>query len=376
MIEAGKEILKNTKDLFYQEVEKRFSNPFLWAFVLAWVFCNWDFLYIVLFLDEQYVSLIPDALNWKQQMVTKYEYIKSTWIVNWYKFLFYPFVASFLFVLFVEWVASSLNIFVKNIREKFIEKNEIINTKKHEKLKDNFVESWKRYRERTAMLNEEIIILQAKNDELEFSIDDKVNERLKDEEKKNIRRIKELEWKNDSISQLVEERLEDNKILTSKNSQLKESLSSVKDRDENYKTEIALLTNDRRSAIKRFNQIQKENTELKKRLEEIDKPIDESLKDEYLEFKNNDHFETFGDLVDTIESNSYSVKQEFLWKYLKYLTLKWIIEEIRDNDGDVFYQFAPKWDKFVEFYLDETFSWKWKKNMRKSEEVSVEDLPF
>jgi len=53
-------MLEKTKDLVVNEIEKRFKNPFLGAFIISWLFFNWDFIYVVLFLDEKYVSLIPE----------------------------------------------------------------------------------------------------------------------------------------------------------------------------------------------------------------------------------------------------------------------------------------------------------------------------
>jgi hypothetical protein len=50
-------VLTKIKDSFLFELEKRFKNPFLGAFLLAWIFVNWDFLYAVFFLDEIYVSI-------------------------------------------------------------------------------------------------------------------------------------------------------------------------------------------------------------------------------------------------------------------------------------------------------------------------------
>ena len=57
MIEGIKEI----KDSVFFEIEKRFKNPFLGAFMLSWIFWNWDFLYVALFLDEKYVSFLPQV---------------------------------------------------------------------------------------------------------------------------------------------------------------------------------------------------------------------------------------------------------------------------------------------------------------------------
>lgn len=111
------ENIKEVKDSLFIEIEKRLRNPFLWAFLISWIFWNWDFLYVSLFLDEKYVSLLPQLWT---TFSTKLEYIKNNNLVNIYKFVIYPLISSFVVILFIEWITTWLNLFISQIKNKIL----------------------------------------------------------------------------------------------------------------------------------------------------------------------------------------------------------------------------------------------------------------
>ncbi len=180
---------------------------------------------------------------------------------------------------------------------------------------------------------------------------------------KNIERIEELKKNLERSENLLKDRLDKNKIL-------EESIDSSTEELNILKVDIKWWKMRVRDLKEKKIGIEKENKELKESIEKLDKPLDEKYKLEYKEFKNTPFFEKFGTLIDDVENNSYSIKREYSWKDLKYLKIKWIIEETEDSNH-ISIKLTSKWDKFAEFFLDE---YTWESEIE--EDINPEDVPF
>lgn len=362
-------MIEKVKDSVIWELEKRFKNPFLWAFIISWIFFNWDVIYIILFLDEQYVSILPDAKNLTDAFITKFEYVNQSSHINLWKSFLNPLWVSFLFVIFVEWGLSYLNIQLVRVKN-WINKKELLTKDESNKLKDQLVQDKIDSNTLIAWKNEEILSLTWEIKEIKLKINDKVNERIKDQEKLNLRRIKELEKNLDTANKLASDRFEEKKIL---------EINLKKLEEENKKM---FWVYDK--SLKNLKSITNEKLELEQRLEFLDKPLDDTYSEEYSEFKKNNLFSVFGDLIDIIESESYNLWNIISSKEIKYLKIKDIITDIEFdwNHWEHYYgfTFTAKWNKFVELFLDDQLWWnvKWvrKKIKPKENEITIEDIPF
>ena len=368
-------MLEKTKDLVVNEIEKRFKNPFLGAFIISWLFFNWDFIYVVLFLDEKYVSLIPELWNFKNIFITKIEYIKTENILNINKSFWFPLALSFLFVIFVEWFTTFFNIWLDRWKN-WIKDKELLSVEESIILKNKLVDSQREFRKNSSLLNEEILSLETENSEIKLKINDKVNEKLNEHQKLNLKRIKELEKNLDNSNKISNERLEENKKIEEFSNRLEKNNRNLLNEREINSIKISKLISSNDKSILELNKIRIEKSELEDRLRKIDKPLDEKYIDEYNQFKESHFFNIFWRIIDEIESNSYSLNSNFNWKDLKYLKVKNIIgtKEDADYNWNPYdkYFFTNKWNKFVEFFLEE---YKWD-DKNENSDVSIEDLPF
>lgn len=363
-------MINELKDSLLNEFEKRFKNPFLWAFVLAWIFWNWDFLYVSLFLDEKYVSLLPQIWN---TFSTKFEYIKNNNLVNIYKFVIYPLSSSFILILFIEWLTTWLNLFISRIKNKILW-YELLTKEQSLKIKNDLVESKHNTNELLSKKNEEILLLNSKISELDSKIDNEVSIKLKKVEEKNLKRIEELEDNLLRSETISSERLDKNKKIDNENKFLNKTLNELKNRENELLSENDKIKNE-------LLKLNSKNNELEKNLNNLDKPLEKKYELEYEEFKKSYFFEWFDDFIDTIESQPYELTKKFYWKDIKFLEVKWIIEKNSDENWYNYYSFTNKWNKFVEFFLD-NYQWNFtnkkiqKNNNIISEDIEIEDIPF
>lgn len=357
------EWIKDVKESFFSEVEKRLRNPFLGAFLISWIFWNWDFLYVSLFLDEKYVSLMPEIWN---KFSTKFEYIKYNNLVNISKWIIYPLFSTFIVILFTEWWTTWLNIFILKIKNKILW-FEVLTKEESLKLKNDLVDSKHKTNDLLSKKNDEILLLNSKISNLEFNIDNEVTNKIKTIEDKNLKRIEELE-DNLSKSEIISsERLD-------KNIKLESELIFFKDNFENLKSSEKVHLNKIQVLNVELWKLKSQNNELLIQLEKLDKPLEDTYELDYKDFKTSYIFEWFEDFIDSIESNPYNLLSKFYWKDIKFLELKWIIEKLENRDWNEFYRFTNKWNKFVEYFLDE-YQWNSKKE-KPVESIDIDDIPF
>lgn len=339
-------MLEKIKDSFLWEIEKRFKNPFLGAFIISWVFWNWKIIYIVLFIDEKYVSLLPIIEN-TNKFITKYEYIVNLNIINYYDSLLFPFITSIAIVIFIEWWTTIMIIIINNVKN-YILWHEKLTKEESQKLKNELKNERKKSLELLSSNNDEILSLQNKISEYDGKIEQKVSEKLRITENKNIKRIKELEDDLNKSEIISSERLEKNKNLEKLNIELKNSINiyKVNEKSINSKLEESFSHN---------NDLIFENQELNERLSSINKPLDEQYIIEYNEFKKSHFFSNFKKLIELIENDPYDLYSKLNWIDIKFLKVKWIINEISEDNWyteRLKYVFTKKWDKFVEYFLD------------------------
>jgi len=359
-------MLEQFKKSFIDELWKRFKNPFLGAFLISWIFFNWDFLYIILFLDEKYVSILPEVTNSWNIFITKINYINSIWILDFKKSLLYPFLSSFLLVVFVEVVLTFLNIQLINIKN-WIKSIELLTKEDSIKIKEELVEFKINIRKDTSLLNEEILSLESRNNDLELKINDKVNEKLNEHQEINISRIKELEKDLDSINKIAKERLEKNNYLIEEIEEFKVNINNNKIFENELKDKNNTLSINLNSSNSILANLKNENKELKNKLIKFNSPIDEKYYiEEYNKFKLTYFFKEFDIFIDEIERDPYDLWERFKWKDIKFLLIKEIIFFNEENKYKK-YSFTEKWNKFVEFYLN---------NYNNKNDISVEDIPF
>ncbi|EKE30036.1 MAG: hypothetical protein ACD_2C00053G0002 [uncultured bacterium (gcode 4)] len=339
-------MLEKIKDSFFWEVEKRFKNPFLWAFLISWIFWNWKFIYVLLFIDEKYVSISPNIF-WPNMYFTKLEYILSLNIIDLYNCLLYPIATSILFVVFVEWITTYMIIILNNVKNNIL-KNEKLTKEESQDLKNELRKERKKYSDLVASDNNEILSLQEINSEYKIDMEQKVTERLRIAEDKNIKRIEELEENLKKSEVISLERL-------NKNNNLSKEFNDLTDR---HKNEI--------------NELRLKITESKNEIDKIDNAVDK-YKKEYQEFKKNYLFQQFDDLIDYIQTDRYSLSSRFTWKDIMYLDIKWIIEIAEDNEWDSYYRFTDKWNKFAEYFLE---NYNWNRYIKGEKEINIEDIPF
>lgn len=357
-------MIEKVKDSFLWEIEKRFKNPFLWAFLISWLFWNWRVIYIILFIDEKYVSLLPNIEN-TNKFITKYEYITNLNIVNYYDSILFPLLISIVIVIFIEWWTTIMIIILNNVKN-YILWYEKLTKEASQDLKNELRNERKKKLELLSLNNDEILWLQSKISDYEGKIDQKVTEKLTITENKNIKRIKELE-DNFNKSELISfDRLEKNKKLDIENKNINKRLVEYNNIEKDFSIKNEKL-------ITELSILKIRNNELEKRLSDLDKPLDEKYQIEYKEFQNNLFFWEFWELIEQIEQNPYNIVNIFSWKFIKFLKIKNIIIEILEEDtywNRIKYQFTQKWDKFVEYFLDEDNS---KNN---NDEISIKDIPF
>lgn len=366
-------MIDDFKNSFLNEIEKRFKNPFMWAFALSWFFWNWDFIYIVLFLEQQYVSIIPEVWETITIFTTKFEYIKNQNTINLWKSFIHPLWTSLLVIIFIEWGTTFLNNIIKIVKNK-IEWRNLLSQEESEEIREQLVKNKINNSKEKALNNEEYLSLQSQIENYNLRFDDEVNERLDVHQEKNLKRIKELKNNLNDSEKISNERLEKNNFFEENIDNLKSTLERFKNDKSIIEKKYKWLNNEYSDLSKFNNNLKSENKELKENIKKLDKPLDEKYKIEYDDFKNTYFFKNFGSLIDEIENSNYDIKNKFLWKDIKYLKVKWIIETEEEEDNywvHIKTTFTFKWDKFVEFFLDE-YDW-WDKN---NDDISIEDIQF
>lgn len=340
LIQKLKDMLKKMQDAFLWEAEKRITNPFIGAFIIAWIFWNWDFIYAFFFLDQQYVS-IKYAWNW--DFFTKVEYLKMYWLYNYWDFLWNPFWSGLLVYIGIEWGSTLINICVEWVKNKIL-KIETVTSEEYQKIKEKIVAISKERREEKSQYIEENLKL---TDDLS-EVNNKITEKAREIAKKNIEKKdieigilqKDIDNRDERIKQLKEEIVHLN--------DLRGDLSA-----KNYNLELTL------------QDCKAENLQLK---EEIKKKTswwviidnEQEIEKEYNLFKQTKYFYRFKQLIELLEDNQEKFLHNFDIMAKKYCETKWIIrkEEQSDYNGNIFYYyvFTDKWNKFVEYYLDENDS--------------------
>lgn len=278
---------------------------------------------------------------------TKLEYILSLNIIDLYNCLLYPIATSILFVVFVEWITTYMIIILNNVKNNIL-KNEKLTKEESQDLKNELRKERKKYSDLVASDNNEILSLQEINSEYKIDMEQKVTERLRIAEDKNIKRIEELEENLKKSEVISLERL-------NKNNNLSKEFNDLTDR---HKNEI--------------NELRLKITESKNEIDKIDNAVDK-YKKEYQEFKKNYLFQQFDDLIDYIQTDRYSLSSRFTWKDIMYLDIKWIIEIAEDNEWDSYYRFTDKWNKFAEYFLE---NYNWNRYIKGEKEINIEDIPF
>lgn len=359
-------MIKKLKDSIFLEIGKRFRNPFLWAFALSWIFFNWEFIYIVLFLDEKYVSMIPWIINDDIWFTNKYEYLKSLNLVNNYNFLLNPLYSSFLIILFTEWWTTIMNIFIKHFKNK-IEWYSLLTKEESERIKSDIVNLKKDIRKSKNTENEFFLTLEWELDDYKRDFDNKIKIELKKYEKENLKVIKSLEESIDKCNLLLHERSRKVLKLEEEKNKFNKNIKALKDKYDDFeKNYVVPIKKDREALLKENNfikkekeklfllieEIKKENLILNKKLNKLSIPLKENYKNNYLDFKKSKTFSIFESLIEEVECNNSAIQSNYKWMDLKYLEIKWIINKETTNNG-FFYEFTEKWNKFIEYLLDE-----------------------
>jgi len=126
-----------------------------------------------------------------------------------------------------------------------------------------------------------------------LKINDKVNEKLNEHQKLNLKRIKELEKNLDNSNKISNERLEENKKIEEFSNRLEKNNRNLLNEREINSIKISKLISSNDKSILELNKIRIEKSELEDRLRKIDKPLDEKYIDEYNQFKESHFFNIF-----------------------------------------------------------------------------------
>lgn len=326
-------MLKKLQESFLWEAEKRIANPFIWSFIIAWIFWNWDFIYVFFFLDQQYVSLKYELGS---TFFTKVEYLKANDLYNINDFVWNPLWSGLLVYIGIEWGTTLINIWVEWVKNKIL-KLETVTLNEYQKIKEKIVETNKTRREENSRYIEENLKLTESLDNMKDSIKEEAsNIAKKDIEKKN-NEIKTLQKDIDNRDKRYEQLLKE-----------KEQLLKIQDdlSEKNYNLES--IINEKNGEIELLKNKGKNNFSL----------LNDDFKKDYDNFKATKYFKEFEDLINDLGDS--------LWRYLskysviqkKFFETRWIIEleENYDNYGNLeyYYVFTEKWNKFVEYYLDDS----------------------
>lgn len=362
-------MLTKIKDSFIWELEKRMRNPFLGAFIISWIFWNWDFIYVVFFVSEQYVSLLPKSWETTTAFITKLDYIKSHNLVNLWNYLINPLWSSIIFVFLTEWVTTFLNIIVVKVKNAILGYESLTKDEAQE-LKNRLVEKGKEFREWMNIKNDLILSLESKVSDLEFRIDEKVDEKVRITQWKNLIKIKNLESSIEKSELILTEKSQENIFLKKRLEDIDNQIAKAKKINSELSEKIELLKGQN-------NVLEVEKNDLIDRISGLDKPITESYKEEYEEFKRSYAYANFWDFIDENQENPYQ-HNSLTGRELKYLEVKNIVRKIPwDYPDSYYYEFTTKWDKFVEYYLD-NYAWPSnRQNINKNlKDIPIEDIPF
>lgn len=325
-------MLKKIQESFLWEAEKRISNPFIWSFIIAWIFWNWDFIYAFFFLDQQYVSL---KYEWSSSFFTKVEYLKANDLYNIYDFVLKPLWSGLLVYIGIEWGTTLINIWVEWIKNKII-KIETVTLDEYQKIKEKIVEINKEKREEKTKYIEEIMELTEKLEDIDSKVKEKANSIAKKDIEKKDNEIKELQKDIDNRDKRYEQLLkEKNQLL-----EIQGDLS-----EKNYNLES--IINEKNEEIELMKNKVKNNSSLS----------NDDFKKDYDNLKETKYFSAFDKLIRYLEDDDEKSLHDFDSIIKKYFQAKWIIQKEEEYDYNwnpyYHYVFTDKWNKFVEYYLDE-----------------------
>jgi len=316
----------------YQELDKIYQNSFLWAFFVSWLVWNWKFLYVLLFLNEDYISVIPKDSSFEfyhtklWYIINNSDIIFPNFILFWFQIdtiIIMPLISSFVFLWFIEPLSLYLNNKLKDLRMR-VESKKPVSEEEKKELNDKISNLITEKKSLIIEKNKTISNLETENEVLLKNIDEKANEKAE-------KRVIQYEKINKNLEKDIENLISSEQKTSEENEMLSSSLES--------------LNMD-------FEKLKKDNSI-------INLPKDE--KAEYLDFKTTKVFDIFWWLLKNIEewNSKEAIDNSVDINLLKYLQIKKIIEVV-DSSSDINsvyleYGFTKKWNKFVEFYLDEKF---------------------
>lgn len=356
-------MIEKIKNSFLWELDKRISNPYVWSFIIAWIFWNWDFIYAFFFLDQQYVSvkISQDCLSlkaWCDNFLTKVEYLKRYWIYNVWDFVINPLWSSFIVYLGIEWISTLLNIWVTFVKNKILWL-EMVTKDEYQAIKIKVIEQNRKHQEEISKYVEENLRLNSELDVMENKIEEKWREIAK----------KEVEKKNKEISRLmvdIDNRDKRYKQLMEEKEQIIKIVNDLWEK--NYNLDLTISEKIQEVNLLKQEKNRLEEALIKQKIENNDKKnSNHDFRKEYDNFKKTKYFNYFKDLIENIDNIYARTLNQFDVISKKYFEAKWIIKIIENFDynwnPDNYYIFTDKWNKFLEYYLDEN-------------DIGIEDIPF
>lgn len=353
--------LTEFKDSIMTEVKNRAISPFFWTFLLSWCAVNWKLVYILLFINEEYVSFEPLKKEGWIEYLSKIEYIDKLNLLNYIDLIWIPLLIT-LFVIILIYPFSQ---FLYQFIFKHVVKRGLI---------------WIDWKERIS-LNESNKI----KEEIRW-IEDKFDEKIR----KKDQIISDLRTEKEEIEDRVEvlaEKKSENKIteLNKKLTNTRNELKSVEEINTERLQENKLLNNKVKELNSRIIFLEKELWSNSNK----DNTGEDQFKEEYKKFKQSKYYKYFPEIVIWIELDYYKFISNTVSRY-------YLINDIIGQNSDWTFYLSTSWEEFLKYFYDEEWAddklikveEKFKKEQQKefdrieedrrkeSDDISVEDLPF